>query len=105
MIEQGYNYVNSTVEEITYFFETRVCSLEPKKSKDMKILKNHKMGSFDSSIEESSEESYVERWPNNKYFLHGKSSHSPHNCKDLLAMINKHNQKKRGTSCLTERGV
>ena len=30
MIEQGFNYTDSTVKEMTDFFETRVDNLEPK---------------------------------------------------------------------------
>ena len=33
MIEQGFNYADSTVKEMTDFFETRVENLEPKEDK------------------------------------------------------------------------
>ena len=33
MIEQGFNYADSTTREMTNFFETRVENLEPKKDK------------------------------------------------------------------------
>ena len=33
MIEQGFNYADSTIKEMTDFFETRVENLEPKEEK------------------------------------------------------------------------
>ena len=33
MIEQGFNYVDSAIKEMSDFFETRVESLEPKEEK------------------------------------------------------------------------
>ena len=33
MIEQGFNYADSTIKEITDFFETRIENLEPKDDK------------------------------------------------------------------------
>ena len=33
MIEQGLNYADYTIKEMTYFFETRVENLEPKEEK------------------------------------------------------------------------
>ena len=33
MIEKGFNYADSTIKEMTYFFETRVENLEPKEKK------------------------------------------------------------------------
>ena len=33
MIEQGFNYADSTIKEMTDFFETRVENLEPKEDK------------------------------------------------------------------------
>ena len=39
MIEQGFNYADSTIQEMTNFFETRVENLEPKEEKK-KIFSN-----------------------------------------------------------------
>ena len=33
MIEQGFNYADPTIKEMTYFFETRVENLEPKEGR------------------------------------------------------------------------
>ena len=33
MIEQGFNYADSTIKEMTDFFETRVENLEPKEDR------------------------------------------------------------------------
>ena len=33
MVEQGFNYVDSTIKEMTDFFVTRVENLEPKEDK------------------------------------------------------------------------
>ena len=33
MIEQGFNYTDSTIKEMTNFFETRVENLEPKEDR------------------------------------------------------------------------
>ena len=105
MIEQGFDYADSTVKEMSDFFETRVENLEPredrKKSssaskKPRKALKKRKREDSDSSVVESSKESTEARRPIRKYcILHGKCSHSTDNCKDLHAMINKHKQKKK----------
>ena len=66
MIKQGFNYADSTVKEVAYFFENRVNYLEPmnnkKKSsaaakKCKKNSKKRKQEDFDSSFVESSEES------------------------------------------------
>ena len=107
MIEQGLNCTDPTIKEMTDFFETRVENSEPKgekrkssatakKSKDKKSNKKRKRADSDSSVVDSSEELSVERQPNRKYFiLNCKCSHSMDNCKDLLAMINKHKEKKK----------
>ena len=34
MIEQGFNYADSTIKDMTDFFETRVENLEPKEEKN-----------------------------------------------------------------------
>ena len=100
MIEQGCTYTDSTIKEMTDFFQTKVENLEPKKEKkkssaDAKKTNKQrawkrKREDFDSSIIESSEESTVELSPNRKYcILHGKFTHSTDNCKDLCAMVSK----------------
>ena len=105
MIEQDFNYADSTIKERTDFFEIRVENLEPKEEKKKssadtkkskkKSAKKRKQEDSDSSIVESSEESTVDHRPNRKYYiLHCKYSHSIDNYKDLYAMINKHKQKK-----------
>ena len=90
---------------MTDFFETKVENLEPneekKKSlsaskKSKNVLKKRKRDDSDFSVVESSEESTRTRRPIRKYcILHGKYGHSTDNCKDLRAMVNKHNQKKK----------
>ena len=61
---QGFNYVDSTVKEISDFFVARVENLEPeevkkksstaaKKTKDKKCLKNRKQEDLYSSVVES----------------------------------------------------
>ena len=100
IIEQGFNYANSTVKEMTDFFETRVENLEPKgkkkkastaaKKTHKKSAKKRKREDSDSSVVESSQESSVEHRPNRKHcILHGKCSHSADNCKELRAMVKK----------------
>ena len=63
MIEQDFNYVDSTIKEMTVFFETRVENLEPKEEKkvsstaakkSLKKIKKRKMEDSDSSVVESS---------------------------------------------------
>ena len=92
MINQDFNYADSTIKETTDFFETRVENLEPKEDKErssaaskkpLKKFKKSKREDSDSSIVESSEESTEARRPSKKYFiLHGKCSHSTDKCKD-----------------------
>ena len=86
MIGQNFNYANSTIIEMTDFFDGRVENLEPKeekkeplaavkKSKDRKSSKKSKQKDSNSSVVESSVESSVEHRPIKKYCtLHGKSS-------------------------------
>ena len=61
MIEQDINYADSAVNEMTFFFETRVENLEPKeekkkstaaakKSKDKKSTKKRKWEASDSNV-------------------------------------------------------
>ena len=105
MIEQGFNYADSTIKEMTDFIETRVENLEPKEDmkkfsvaskKAKKTLKKRIREASDSSVVESSDESTKARHPTRKYcILHGKCSHSTDNCKDLRAMVNKHKRKKK----------
>ena len=100
MIEQSFNYVNSTIKELTDFFESRVENLGPKEDnkksssaskKLRKALKKRKRETSDYSVVESSDESTEARRPNKKYcILHSKCSHSTDSCKDLRAMVSKH---------------
>ena len=64
MIEQGFNYADSTIKEMTDFFETRVENLEPKEDrkkssvaskKNKKSTKKRKREDFNSSVVESRE--------------------------------------------------
>ena len=68
MIEQGFNYTDSTVKEMSGFFDARVKSLKPKEekkkssaatkeTKDKKVNKKSKRADSNSSVGESSEES------------------------------------------------
>ena len=105
MFEQGFNYADSTIKEMTDFFETRVENIEPKEEekkslaaakKSQKKAKKTIREVSDFSVVVSKEESTVERRPNKKCcILHGKCSHSTDSCKDLHAMINNHKQKKK----------
>ena len=95
MIEQGFNYADSTIKEMTDFFETRVENLEPKEHKEKssaaakkskKFTKKRKREDSDSSVVESSEESTEARHPSKKYsILRGKCSHSTDSYKNLCA--------------------
>ena len=86
MIEQGFNYADYTIKEMSDFFETRVENLEPREEmekssaaskKSKKILKKRKREDSNSSVVESSKESTEARHPSKKYcILHGKCSHS-----------------------------
>ena len=115
MIEQGFNYSDSTIQGKTDLFETRVENLEPKAKKSStfakkliykKFTKKKKKEDSDSSVVESSEESSVESRPIKKYCtLYGKCSHSTDKCKDLYSYVNKHKQKKRRISRSTEREI
>ena len=91
MIEQGFDYADSTIKEIANFFETRVENLgakeDKKKSsavaeKSLKKTKKRKREAFESSIIESSEESTT------KLAVHGKCSHSTDYCKGLGTIFN-----------------
>ena len=112
MIEQGFNYADYTIKEMTDIFETRVENFEPNEEKqkssaaakktNKKRHKKRKWDDSDSSFVESSEESTVERHPNRKYcILHSKCSYSTDNCMDLNAMINKLKQGGEVVSRLT----
>ena len=102
MIEQGFNYADSTIKEMTDFFEIRVENMEPKEDKknssaaskkSKKSTKKTKREDSNSDVVESTEESTEAHRPIKKYcILHGKCGHSTENCKDLHAMLNKHTQ-------------
>ena len=72
MIEQGFNYADSTIKEMTDLCETRVEYLEPKQEK--KRINQPKLA--------------VQT--RNTIYLHDECSHSTTSCKDLCAMVNKH---------------
>ena len=107
MSEQGFNYTDSTVKEMTDYFETRVENLEPKedkkksspaakKSNDKTFTKTRKQEDYDSIVVESSEDFSVEHGPIKKYcILYGKCSHSPDKCNDLHTMASKQAQEKK----------
>ena len=115
MIEQGFNYADSTIKKMTDFFETRVENLKPKEEKKKssavakkptKKAKKRKREDSISSVVESSDESTEARSSSNKYcILHGKCSHSTDSCKDLRAKVTKHKQKKRKISGTMERAT
>ena len=101
MIEQGFNYADSTIKEMSDFFKTRVENFELKEDKNKssaafkkfrkKYHKKRKREDSDSSVIESSKESTEACRPIKKYcILHGKCRHSTDNCKELRAMVNKH---------------
>ena len=102
MIEQGFNYVDSTIKDS---FETRVENLEPKEEKkkssaaakkSFKKAKKRKKEDFNSIVVESSEESTKALRPSKKYcVLHGKCSHSTDCGKEFCAMVNKRNKKRK----------
>ena len=86
MIEQGFNYADSTIKEMTDIFETRVENLERKEEKkksstaakkSKKSTKKRKREDSDFSVVESSVESTETRRSTRKYcILHGKSMQS-----------------------------
>ena len=114
MIEQGFNYAVFIVKEMTDIFDSRVENLEPKeekkkssaavkKSKDKKSTKKRKREDSDSSVVESSNDSSVDHGTTKKCcIIHNQCSHFMDICKDLLAMVNKHKQRKKSSNC-TER--
>ena len=91
-MEKQDDCADSTMKEMTDFFETRVENLEPKEDKRKssaaaeklkKSYKKRKREDSDSSVIESSEESIEARRPNNNYcILHRKCSHSTDNTKN-----------------------
>ena len=105
MIEECFNYADSTMKGMTDLFETRKENLEPnedkKKSstaskKSHKKIKKRKREDSKSSVVDSSEESTEARQKCKKYcILHGKCCHSTNTCKYLRAMVIKHKQKKK----------
>ena len=114
MIEQGFNYADSTIKEITDLFETGVENLELKKEKKKstaatkkshkKSSKKHKQEDSNSSLVEFSEGCSVERLPNMKdYIVYSKYSYSMDNCMDLHVMVNKHKKKKKRSFKLFEK--
>ena len=90
IIEQGFNYADSTIKEMSDFFETRVENLEPKDDRKnllhlpRKIFRKSRRGKvYNSRVVESSKESTETSHPRKKYCnLHRKCSHSMDNCKD-----------------------
>ena len=79
MIEQGFNFADSSVKEMTDLFETRVENLKPKEDKKKysaaakkspKKAKKRKKEDSDSSVVESSKESTEACRPSNKYCVY-----------------------------------
>ena len=104
MIEQGFNYADSTIKEMSDFSETRVEHLEPKEENKIycscqenpQKVKKRKREDNGSIVVESSEESAKAYCPSKKYcILHSKCSHTTDRCKDLHAMVNTRKQKKK----------
>ena len=106
MIEEGFYYANSTIKEMTDFFETRVENLEPKTERQKsfvaskKLKKNsskkwkRKKADSNSSIIESSEESIQEQGSSRKYFiLRGKCNHITDQYKNLHTLVSQHKKK------------
>ena len=99
MIEQGFNYTDSTIKKISHFFKIKVEKLKRRKEKSLvaskkslKKIKKRPREDSNSSVVESSEKCTEARHPSKKYcILHDKCSHSTDSCIDLRAMINKHN--------------
>ena len=108
MIEQGLNYADSTIKEMTAFFDTSVENLERKEEKKIysaaankakKSTKERKREDSDSSVIEPSKESTEACHLSKNYcILHGKCSHSTDTCKDLCAMVKSTNRRKRKIS-------
>ena len=76
MIEQCFNYADSTIKEMTDFFETIAENLEPKEEKkkpsaaaNKSLKKIKKREDSDSSVVESSEETAEARRPNKTYYI------------------------------------
>ena len=83
MIEQGFNYSDSTIKEMSDFFKTRVEKMEPKEDRKKslgaakKSKKSHKIRKkedFDSSVVESSEESTEGRCPNKSVVIYTENA-------------------------------
>ena len=81
IIEQGFNYADSTIKELSDFFETGVENLElkeenkkssvaAKKAKEKKSLRKRKQADTDSKVIESSEETSVEYRQVKEYQIH-----------------------------------
>ena len=68
MIQQCLNYADSTIKEMTDFFENRVENLETKQI-NKKSLKKRRQKDSDSSVVKSSEDSSVKCWSDRKYSI------------------------------------
>ena len=98
MTEQGYNYLDRSIQEMSGFFKTRVEKLETPapplvirsltRKKKKKSSKKQKAASFEDSAEDSSDD---KKPPSRKKFCqyHGKCSHSTDECTTLMALIKK----------------
>ena len=105
MIEQCFNYTDSTIKEMAGFFETRVENLEPKEDKKKsstaskkakKSTKKNKREDSDSSVVESSKESAEARRPSKKYCTLHKKCIQGSTCYDQQAQT-KEKRKISGT--------
>ena len=96
MTEQGYNYLDRSIQEMLGFFETRVENLEtpapppavrkPSRKKKKKNSKKREAVSFEDSDKDSSDnEKPLRRKKSCQY--HGKCSHATHECTTLKALI------------------
>ena len=98
MTEQGYNFLDRSIQEMSGFFETRVENLETPapppavrsltRKKKKKNSKKRKAVSFEDSDKDSSDD---EKPSSRKKFCqyHGKCSHSTDECTTLKALIKK----------------
>ena len=84
IIEQGFNYVSSTVKEMTDFFETREENLTREessasfnKNKDKEGYKKRKRADTTSNVVESSKESLMKHRSIMKEVLHSTSKMQP----------------------------
>ena len=96
MTEQGYDYLDRSIQEMSGFFETRIENLETPApppavrslTRKKKNTKKRKAVSVEDFDEDSSDDKKPSSW---KKFCqyHGKYSHSTDECTILKALIKK----------------